>query len=227
MRVKTERLIGQPNYRALDAAVDAMIQEADEAKDVLYLSDLLVDMDTAGMAEPLLVVLRDDPTKKYTLHFMRDEWGNQMRPGDVVRRKFKRPLTRKVNGQHITIPSTELNQWKRSGIYDQKRFYHEEYTLDERGCVKVSAADLEYFLTQWGVHSFSGSPISYHAMEHSEDDAPAPNGDRLHVWYWRCKEVTKDQYKNLPKLSPRGDGELRRGIDPKPEPVQENAPPAQ
>lgn len=195
MRVDLSR-IGVRQHKELEAAISAILREAE--KDPIYLSDLLV---AHQQAEPLLMVLRKDPNRKYTIYQARDEWGNPPQPGMIVRRKFKHPLNQQIGPDTVPIPSSELNSWKRAGIYDQKRYYYEDYTLDAKGCFKVSAADAEYFLTQFGLHGISGMPLSYHAVEHSTEPVTAPDGQKYHVWYWRMKEMSKEMYDALPVLT--------------------------
>ncbi len=193
MRVDLSRIIGVKNPRARDTIVDEIIAETDN--DPPFISDLLVEHQTA---EPLLDELRKDRRNRHCLHMKRDEWGEPPVPGEIVKRKHKIPLKTK---EGLPIPSVEINRWKRAGIYEKKRYTYDEYTLDEKGCIWCNARDAEYFLSNWGVHSISGMPISYHAYEHSVEPAPCPNGGMKHVWYYRFFEQTKDMHEKLPVLT--------------------------
>lgn len=193
MRVDLSRLIGVRNYRMRDAVIDEIIAETKD--DPVFISDLLVEHQTA---EPLLQELRNDKRKRYCLHMKRDEWGEPPIPGGIVLRKHKIPLKSK---EGLPVPVVEQNRWKRAGIWEQKRFTYDEYILDEKGCIFVTAVDAEYFLTQWGVHSVSGMPISYHATEHSVDPAPHPGGGMKHVWYYRFFEWTKEMHESAPMIT--------------------------
>jgi hypothetical protein len=191
--------VGVGNYRARDAIIDEIMREAQN--DPIFISDLLADH---MAAEPILAELRTSKAKKYILHFFRDEWGNVPQPGDIIKRPHKKPLKTR---EGLPIMGKELRAWKRSGIYEQKRYDYEYHTVDERGCITVNADDTEYFLSHYGIHSISDMPLSFHTIEHSVDPAPVkdpktgkPTGQKLHVWYHRCKEVDAEMYKELPIL---------------------------
>jgi hypothetical protein len=193
MQVDLSRIVGLGSYEARDKIIDDILRESKDADDPVYISDLLADTDTG---EPLLEALREDQEPRHILHFMRDEWGNVVEPGDTIRRKFKRSLT--VRGK--LIPAKTLNSWKRAGVYEQKRFTFREFKADSKGCIKVNALDCEYFLTHYGIHAISGMPISFYHREHGEDLAMCPDGQMRHPWYWRCKEMTKEMYAKLPDV---------------------------
>jgi len=197
MRVNLQRLVGK-TYAKQDDEIEQIKKEA--AHDPCFISDLLVDHQTAGN---LLTALREDKRELYYLKVIRDEWGNDPHPGDKVRRKFKRSLKTK-GPEPVPIPVQTLNTWKRAGVYDERRYYYTDYEVDKKGCIKVNAADAEYFLSNWGVHSDSGMPISYHPIPHSEDPAPCPAGGKLYVWYYRFEEVDASKYAQLEPISGKG-----------------------
>jgi hypothetical protein len=192
MRVELSRIIGVKNHRARDAIIDEIIKEAEN--DPIFISDLLVEHQTA---DPILTDLRQDKTKKYILKMICGEWGEEPEPDFIIKRKYKKPLK---DREGLPIPATILNQWKRAGVYDQKRYMYEEYKLDEKGCFKVDAENAEYFLSQWGVHSISGFPLSYHPQEKSTEPVNYPGGGKRHVHYYRFKEMTQEMYDKLPVL---------------------------
>ncbi|NIS53119.1 MAG: hypothetical protein GWN94_18780 [Phycisphaerae bacterium] len=200
MRVNLSDIQGVTNHAKRNSIIDEMITASEEKKDPIFISDLLINYE---QAEPILAALREDSTPKYRLLCMKDEWGNTPQPGDIVRRREKKPLSIQVLGGTVPIPSSELNQWKRAGIYDRKRYKYRDFVVDEKGCILVNAVDAEHFLSIWGIHSISGMPISYHPNETSKDVTTAPDGQKYHVWYWRYKEVDKEMYKNLAKPEKR------------------------
>lgn len=193
MRVKLSRLAGAANYIALDAIIADIKRESKD--DPIYVSDLLADWQ---MSEPLSAAIRDDPTPRHYLLVMRDEWGNVPNPGEIARRRYKKSL--KMHG--MPIPPRVLNTWKRNGTYDENRYYYTDHVIDEKGCIKVSAGDAEYFLKNFGVHGESKFPLTSHeeiGPEIAATDKKNLSGQKLNTWYWRYKEIEAKDYHNLPK----------------------------
>ena len=192
MRLELSRIIGVKDKKARNAIIDDILEEAE--KDPIFLSGLLVEHE---VSEPILRELRTDPRKRYKLYMIRGEWGEEPSPGFIVKRQFKNSLT---DREGKLIPAKVLNNWKRAGIYDKKRYRYEDYKLDEKGCISVDAANAEYFLTQWGVHSDSGYPISYHPQEKTTEPVDCPYGGKRHAHYYRWKEMDAEMYDSLPVL---------------------------
>ena len=185
-------LLNNKTLEDRDVVIRDWLTAAEAESDPLFISDLMID----DRGEMVLQELREDPNPKYILQVLRDEWGQPVQPGDIVRRKFKKPLTR--HGK--LIPVKQLKQWKRSGRYEQERYTFRDYVVDEKGCIIVTAEDAEWFMKCFGVHSVSGAPISYHYQETSESPVKRPDGSMKTVWYWRYQELERAQYDALPTL---------------------------
>ena len=173
-------------------AVDNMIEELRRNDDVAYISDAII---SDGACELLMAELRRDQTPKYKLKVLCDEWGQMVKPGDIVRRRYSNPLT--IDGKLIT--STTINHWMRQGIYDEKMYYYKNYIVDEKGCITCTCEDAEIFLMTWGVHGISDYKISSHVDEHSEPIKTKDGFKSVH--YWRYKEVDAEMYEALPLLT--------------------------
>ena len=212
MRVDLSNFYSLKDANARAKFLDDIIEKSNREDRPIYISPLLEEHERS---EPLLHVLRLDEAvdSKYKIQVLCDEWGNKVYQGDIVKRKFKKSLKR----EGTPIPAREINRWKRMGIYEQKRYKYTNYKVDSKGCIEVNIIDLEYFLTQFGIHKDTGYPISYHPGPNSIEPVKAPNGQYMHVHYYRMQEVTKDDYEKLPRVGKRPEGELRRGIDAVPE----------
>ena len=189
MRVDPTVFTGLRGQELIDRTIDGITMKASQENDPVYLSDLLVYRD-ALPAEPLLRHLRDEPNDDYVLHCIRDEWGNVPQPGDIVKLKETRDLVR--DGKPVTSHTEQM--WKTQGIYEQKMYRVKQFVVDDKGCIRVNAADAQTLLRLWGVHSGSGFRISQHPKEHSEEPAKCPDGSYKHVWYYRFKECEKTVY---------------------------------
>jgi hypothetical protein len=198
MRVKIDRLLGLRNKKLIDATIDEILSEA--ADDPVYMSDLLINWEKTSVL--VRALMEEDAQNKYVLQVLCDEWGQPVKPGDKVSRKFKRPLVKDA----VPTPSSELKSWKDQGIYEKKRYLYEYYEVDAKGCIHVRGRDCEYFLRRWGVHSISGKRISAYPKARSAEKAKDPkDGQKKYVHYHRYKEMTKEMYEALPVLTNQND----------------------
>jgi hypothetical protein len=193
-----------------------MISNIEDSNDVPYLSDILIR--GGGVGQPVLeeleameseaIMSRDaDSLMKWKLKVIRDEWGNPPRPGDKVIKINKLPL----NKRGKSLPPDELNLAMLDGSYAKRFEKHVPYTIDEKGCIECSFTDAGYFLIHHGIHGKTERTMNT-KEEHSTEPVDAPNGSKIHVWYWRFMEVDAEDYKNLPKL--KKTDEPKRGLDP-------------
>ena len=191
MKVNLERIIGVQS-NVIDGIVSEWVAESNNTKDPIYISDLLLQAD---VAEPLLARLRQEKSRKYRLLVLCDRWGNVPMPRDVVQRRHKRSLYIKPG---VPMPARQQRALHHSGQWDAEMHEYEDFTVDDKGCISVTAEDAEHFISHFGVHGKSGHPISFHPNETSGDPAPCPGGGMCDVHYWRFKEQDNHMYVKLP-----------------------------
>lgn len=211
------------NARDLNAYIDSVLSSC-APDDPPYLSDLLVRI--RGGGQPVLIALenkynydRNMPEENrfhWHLKVNYDEWGNKVSPGDFV---VHRESLKLFHRPGVPMTSAEVDEEKRDGTFEQRRIKKTPYKVDEKGCIKCEFTHSMYFLIVFGIHGKSGAKLSKHPYETSGgargDGEPikAPNGDKLHCWYYRYKEVDKAQYAELPIIEVNDDP--KRGIDKK------------
>src|SRR3989304_5034669 len=193
MRINLDKMRELPPGALRDETIEEFERASEAANDPIYLSDLIAAF---NLSEPVLRKLREDGTRKYIIQVMRTEWGDKPMPGAHLIRRKKRPLIR--DGK--PIPVSELNQWKDWGVYDKKRYIDDKHEIDSKGCILVNCDDAEYFLQQFGVHGITNRRLTQHTQEHSTEPVDCPLGGKRHVWYWRYRELSKDEYKALPVI---------------------------
>lgn len=189
---------------AVSSALSGMTND-----DPVFLSDLIASVDHGG--QPVLVnlgdryelekELEDSQKTKWKILVMRDEWGNVPGPGQKVVRKVMLPF-KKSEEKYYT--GDDLSRMKRTGEFSKRFERNREYTVDSKGCITCAFSDAMYFLSQWGVHAETGYPLTMKPEKNDINEisgkpVDAPNGSKLHVWYWRYKEITPEEYKKLPK----------------------------
>jgi hypothetical protein len=199
MRIKDlSRLRGAQNFDQREEAVRYYMHLAAEKREPIYISDLIVEED---VAYPLLKQLRDDRSKMYHLKVLKDKWGQTVFPGDIVKREFKKSLN-KAPGTPRS--AKELNASMRRGTWDQDFIRYEEFVVDKKGCITCSADDMWYFLSIFGIHSYSRQRISFHPHETSAGPQKMPNSKGMkHAHYWLYEEWDKEQYDAAPELKAR------------------------
>lgn len=207
----TEVNISEAKLAMIDSStwrnyIDAFIAKC-APDDPPFLSDLLAGIRKGG--QPIMEELgalydqRVDPAFKWKIKVMRDEWGNEPEPGDKVVRKIQKPL---FYGPGKPVPAHDINIDKVNGEYEKKWISTVTYVVDSKGCIVCEFRDAVYFLRAFGIHSRSKHKLCRHKDPHSLE--PAPTGkinekgepEKLHVWYHRYREVTKQEYETLPEI---------------------------
>ena len=202
--------------------IDGFFEDCIKAGDTPLLSDILSKYNDGGaiVLESLAYKCEQDRDLPENMRFMwklqvrRDQWGNPPQPGDIVQRRVQKPLFHDRN-QGKPVSSSELTIDKINGDYDKKWNRYFPYEVDEKGCISVNFESAVSLIKQFGIHPNSkrgGHPLSLHLREHSQEPVEAPNGEKIHVWYWRFMEVDKEAYEKLPKI--KKTTERKRGIDP-------------
>jgi hypothetical protein len=169
-----------------------------------YLSDIFVNWKNGG--QMLLIALEEQEKEEqrkgvagkpftWKILIRRDEFGNVPQPGEVVERV--EPINRKDRKHHPVRPG-DLNAARTDGTFKEKYESRREYIVDPRGCIECSFQDAGYFLFNWGVHHKTNRGIC-NKPEHSGEPVKTPDGQHLHVWYWRYSEVDKGTYAELPE----------------------------
>lgn len=167
----------------------------------IYLSDFISDAGSwGGMPLQHIGEHQDQlsrygqPQMQFKIQVLRDEWGNPPKPGDKVVHSIP-------NRNWRNATSTDENNAKRMGNYDKKYRDILTYIVDEKGCITCSFQSAVHFLNTHGIHSFTDEPITK-KPETSSHPVQVKKGSTAekHVWYWRYKEITDEQYKELPLL---------------------------
>jgi hypothetical protein len=204
-----------------NAATEWVDQIVDNAhKDPPYLSSLLASQKGGeGAALYVMEALhakyidnRDMPPEMrtwWTLKMIVDDWGNTPRPGDTELRRIQMKLR---HGKGKPITSSEESVDIMNGEWEKKWIKHTPYKVDKKGCIRCEFKDAAHFLLTMGVHGKSGNALCQHVKPHTDDPAPAPNGQLLHKHYYRFKEVDAAEYDALPTI--KKTDEPKRGIDP-------------
>lgn len=129
----------------------------------------------------------------WKIKVLRDEWGNVPKPGEIVERAI--PVNRK-NRKFHPVPARVLNSAIVDGSFSERFEDRHQYAVDPKGCIECTFHDAAYFLFNWGVHYKTGYGMCG-KDEHSREPVKAPDGQTLHVWYWRYAEVPRAAYETL------------------------------
>lgn len=183
----------------------AFVRAHEDAGEVPYLSDLIVNIDNG--AQPLMEAIAEREERDlhrpgdgqrwlWTIQVLCDEWGNKPRPGDKVERVVMKGLYKRDG---IPVPSTDMSRAKIDGSYSERFEDRFAYPVDNKGCAKCGFTPAGYFLNAYGVHSLTGYAMC-RKSELSSGPSKAPNGQMLHVHYWRYKEMDAAMYAALPLI---------------------------
>lgn len=132
----------------------------------------------------------------FRIQCLRDEWGEEIKPGDVVTRRI--PFNRK-DKQDRPVRPRDLEKAKLNGTYEGLYVQKNEYVVDDKGCIACQFQDAAYFLQNYGYNRYSKRAISQH-QEYSEEPVRAPDGGMKHVRYWRFAEIRTEDYNKLQKV---------------------------
>lgn len=169
------------------------------------ISDCLVNVQQGGHHMTLELGYRADTieprlpeSQRFTwkIEVLRDEWGNKPQPGDKVQRTIKLPLRDKSDN---IIGGHDLSRMIADGTYKDKFEITYEYEVDEKGCISCNYHDAAHFLNLWGIHYRTRAPMT-NKPEHTTDPVRCPDGSMKNVWYWRFREVPKEEYDNMPVI---------------------------
>jgi len=186
-----------------------------KAGELPFLSDLIIDVERG--AQPVLVALErweieepkrsDDERLRWKIQVLRDEWGNVPQPGDTVTRRVLKNLYLRDG---IPASSADMSRAKINGTFAQDYEEHYTFRVDDKGCISCGFTTAANLLNTYGIHSDTRRPITK-KQELSGAPSQAPNGDLLHVHYWRYREVRREEYEALPSLGTT-DATPKRGI---------------
>jgi len=194
--------------RTVDARLEALDQELERVNYVL-LTDAITHMNYGGSL--VMETLANEPVhsnKKWKIQVVKDEWGNPPKPGDVITRKIQRKLVDRAGRK---LRSNAVNAMKRQGSFERRYIDKREFVVDDKGCIECSYDDAGWFLSTYGVHYESGEGLGGH-RELSSDVCKAPDGNMLHVHYWRYSEAPR-VYDELPNLT-EPETKTKRGLPP-------------
>lgn len=173
--------------------------------DYVCLTDAIVSMN-AGGAMVFEYLEKEEKERLYTgnprkfkLRVLRDEWGNEPKPGDKVVRKIERQYRDKA-GRKLRI--NHIHDLQRRGLFEKDFVIRREFEVDEKGCIECLFDDAGHFLLEFGKHFESGMAICGR-KELSGGPCRAPDGSMKHVWYWRFDEAPPWVYDKLPSLVKR------------------------
>ena len=169
-----------------------------------FLSDLILNIDKGGQAIMIALGAReiqdmqkpDEYRFKWKIQVLCDEWGNKPQQGDVVTRVAMKNLYKR---EGIPTSGKEISRSKVDGSYSKRFEDRYDYVVDDKGCVECGFTAASYFLNVYGVHAVTKYSLTT-KPELSGGPSKAPDGQMLHVHYWRYKEMNAAMYEALPKL---------------------------
>ena len=197
----------------IDRKVASIMAECEKTEPP-FISDLIVGISDGGQAimkalgdrELRELEMQDGDRFRWKIKVLCDEWGNAPQPGDAVERVVMKGLYKRDG---VPVGSTVMSRAKVDGSYSDRFENRYKYVVDDKGCVECGFTAAGYFLNVYGVHSITGYSLTT-KLEHSGGPSKAPDGQMLHVHYWRYKEMDKAMYEALPKL--KKDDNPKRGL---------------
>ena len=191
------------NSRDLNNFMDAFLAKC-SPDDPPYMSDCLVAFNNGGVhvmealeAKHINDQSIDRPFEqrfRWKLQCIRDEWGQPVKPGDVIEHIIHRSPE---HGPGKPMTSGEISELKMNGFYERDWVTRIPYKVDEKGCITCGYVATSYFLQKYGIHGKTGAIISHHKVPNSADPQEAPKEGMKHVHYWRFKEVDTGDYEQL------------------------------
>jgi len=204
------------NQDEIDSLGEHIMEEC--AKDEPpFLSDLILNIDKGGQAIMIALGEREvreaqmsDPDRfRWKIQVLCDEWGNKPQQGDVVTRVANKNLYKRAG---IPTSSKEISRSKIDGSYSKRFEDRYDYVVDDKGCVECGFTAAGYFLNVYGVHAVTKYSLTT-KPELSGGPSKAPNGDMIHVHYWRYKEMDAAAYEALSEIEKSDDP--KRGLSKK------------
>jgi len=170
--------------------------------DPIYLSDVISKQKNVGgdILIALSEIAAEDRMSKtneilWTIKVLRDEWGNVPQPGDTV--EWVYPINRTTRDGR-PLMAEDANVAMMDGSFSDKYEGKRVYRVDKKGCIRCPLEDAVNFLNTHGIHGKTGYALPHGKPEQSTEPCKAPNGDKLHIWYWRYSEQSKEMYEKLP-----------------------------
>lgn len=195
MKVNLMLMRGHKSPQETKEVVDKIFKQSSEAKDPIYISDLMLE---PNWAKPIMDRIRSSRDRIYKLKVLKDEWGKPVKPGDLVYRIHKKSLYESPDKPHS---SAYLSSVVKSGKWKDTMEDHESFEVDKKGCISCTGDDMFYFLSHFGIHSISRERLSFHPNETSSGPVTLPNGNGMkHVWYWRYEEWDREMYDTAPVM---------------------------
>ena len=159
-----------------------------------------VNLELAAMADMDEQVKRPhDQRFRWHIEVIRDEWGRKPQPGDKVVRILKLPYKDRDGN---VIGGHDLSRMIADGTFKQRFEIEVEFEVDEKGCIECEYHDAMHFLNLRGIHHTTRVPMT-NKPEQSAEPADYPGGGKKHVWYWRYREVPKEEYDKMPTIKPK------------------------
>jgi hypothetical protein len=135
---------------------------------------------------------------RWKIEVLCDEWGQKVKPGDIVQRQHKRSFSYKPGRP---IPGSELSAMKMDGRYEEELIYYTPFVVDDKGCIDCGFHDAMNFLSLYGVHPNGRKLTSKQPTNKSPVyDEMNPDAPPKHVHYLRYKEADKHRYSQMPKI---------------------------
>jgi len=196
--------------RTMDARLEALDQEIERVESVLLTDAITHDRYGGALVSETLANEPAFKDAKWKIRVLKDEWGNPPKPGDLVVRKIQRNLVDRAGRK---LRSNAVNAMKRQGSFEKKYIDKREFVVDDKGCIECGYGDAIWFLRVRGVHYKTGEGLGGF-REHSSGPCKSPNGDLLHIHYWRYSEAPPWVYADLPDLE-KTKPKTERGLTPK------------
>jgi hypothetical protein len=162
-----------------------------------FLSNILVHADENWAVHLMEVLSSGDYQFTWRIQSLRNEWGEQLKPGQSVVREI--PINRVKRDGDLVTPRV-LSRAKKDGSYDRRYERKKEFKLDSKCCFECKYGDAVYFLNNWGYNKKTNTAVTK-KPEYSYEPADLRDpskGMKKHVRYWRYAEMDKDDYAKLP-----------------------------
>jgi hypothetical protein len=188
------------DHRTLDGKLTAFDKEIDRVGYVC-LTDAIAHRGMGG--EYLLEILGEEykdhsiDKRTWKIQVLCNEWGEVLKPGDVVTRKVTRQYRDRAGRK---LRSRAVNKMIIQGGYEKAFGQKFNFVVDDKGCIECDFESAGDLLMDYGVHFETGEGLGGR-RELSGGPCKAPDGSMKHVRYWRYKEAPPWVYETLPSLT--------------------------
>jgi hypothetical protein len=162
-----------------------------------FLSNILVHADENWAVHLMEVLSSGDYPFTWRIQSLRNEWGEQLKPGQSVVREI--PINRVKRDGDLVTPRV-LSRAKKDGSYYRRYERKKEFKLDSKCCFECEYDDAVYFLNNWGYNKKTDTAVTK-KPEYSYEpvDLRDPSkGMKKHVRYWRYAEMDASDYAKFP-----------------------------